>query len=302
MESFPAPGRPIASTAIRYFEEAIQKDGNYALAYAGMADAVLAIEENMGRRSPPGSLARAKSAAEKAVQLDPLLSEAQSALASVRGRDDDWQDAQRGYRRAIELNPNNALAHLQLGFLLFLSQGRVDDGLEEVRRAASLDPLSPYVNTELGRALLLAGRYQEAIDQFDRTIPLDAARPRAYNLKARAMYLSGKAVESLAVFEESTRRSGNAPANGLACAELGAGRRDEATAVLAGAIERNLASSVVAQSYACLGDADHALEYLERMSADNEPGLPEALSAPEFAALRSNPRFIALRKKIKLAT
>jgi len=302
MESFPAPGRPIAATAIRYFEEAIQKDGNYALAYAGLADAVLAIEENMGRRGPPGSLARAKSAAETAVQLDPLLSEAQSALASVRARDYEWQDAQRGYRRAIELNPNNALAHLQLGFLLFLSQGRPDDGLEEVRRAASLDPLSPYVNTELGRALLLGGRYQDAIDQFSRTIPLDAARPRAYNLKARAMYLSGKPVEALALFQESRQRNGNPSANGLACAELGAGRRDEAMTVLANAIERNLASSGVAQSYACLGDTDRVLDYLERMFADNEPGLPEALSAPELVALRSNPRFIALRKKINLAS
>ncbi len=82
-----------------------------------MADAFLAIERNMGTASPLGRIGvmRAKAAAERALELDPMLSEAQSALASIRAREYAWEDAERGFRRAIELNPNNALAHLELG-------------------------------------------------------------------------------------------------------------------------------------------------------------------------------------------
>jgi len=301
MESFPAPGRPIARGAIRYFEEAIQKDSNYALAYAGMADALLAMEKNMGQRAQPDSLARARAAAEKAVQLDPMLSEAQSALASVQARDYAWQEAERGYRRAIELNPNNALAHLELGFVLLLSQGRLDEGIAEVRRAASLDPLSPYVNTELGRALLLAGRYQDAIDQFDKTIPLDRARPRAYSLKARALSLEGRPVEALTLDEQNRARIGpNADQSERTCAAVQVGRQEDALKSLDDNLQHRLGSLEMARSYACLGDPDRALEYLEKMFADHEATLPEALSDPEFASLRSNPRFVALRRKLNL--
>jgi Tfp pilus assembly protein PilF len=90
-------------------------------------------------------VARATEAATRAIELDPMLSEAQSAMASVRAREYAWHDAERGYRRAIELNPNNALARLELGYSVFVVQGRFEEGLDEIRRAAQLDPLSPYV-------------------------------------------------------------------------------------------------------------------------------------------------------------
>jgi tetratricopeptide (TPR) repeat protein len=299
METFPARGRPIATGAVRYFEQAIARDGTYAIAYAGAADALLATDQNMVN---PEAYTRAKAAAERAVELDPLLSEAQSALASLRAREYAWQDAEHRFRRAIELNPNNALAHLQLGFSVLIVQGRFDEGLSEVRRAVALDPLSPYVNTEFGRVLLLAGRYNESIDQLRKAIALDPSRNRPYNLMGRALYLQGKAAEALTVFNDSMKRG--APTGGsdwLACANVRAGRRDEALVVLQNELKGATAARRLAQTYSCLGDEQHALEYLEKTLAQHEPGLAELLLAPEQAWMRPRPRFATLRKALNLA-
>ncbi len=206
MTSFPAKGRFIANRAIQYFEQAIAKDANYAIAYAGIADVLLSVDRNMGAAAPPTTFARAKAAAERAVELDPMLSEGQSALASIRAREYAWQDAERGFRRAIELNSNNALAHLELGAAVLVHHDRFEEGLDEVGRAAALDSLSPYVNTEFGRALLLAGRFSEAVDQLSKAIALDPDRTAPYTLTGRALYLQGKVAEALLAFHDGIER------------------------------------------------------------------------------------------------
>jgi TolB-like protein/tetratricopeptide (TPR) repeat protein len=304
MASFPTRGRPIALPAVEYFEKAIEKDPNYAIAYAGMADAFVAVERNIGTGATAWGhtlLPRAKSAAERAVELDPMLSEAQSAMASIRAREYAWQDADRGFRRAIELNPNNALAHLERGTILVVLE-RFDEGLDEVRRALALDPLSPYVNTEVGGALLLAGRYAESVDQLRKASALDPSRNRPYNVLGRALSLQGKTAEALTAFDESIKR-GLPPGvmAWLACAEVRAGRREKALVLLQEQLGSPRGTRLVAGTYACLGDEEHALEYLERSLAENEPGLAELLQAPELAWLRPIPRFAALRQKLNLA-
>lgn len=303
MASFPTRGRPIAKPAIDYFEQAISKDPDYAIAYAGMADAFLAIERNVGAEGPLGrdGLMRAKAAAARALELDPMLSEAQSALASVRAREYAWQEAERGFRRAIALNPNNALAHLELGATVLVVQGRFEESLEEVRRAVTLDPLSPYVHTEFGRTLLLAGRYTEAADQLRKAIALDPSRNRPYNLLGRALYLQEKTAEALTVFDESIKRGARAVGvEWLACAEVRAGRREKAVVLLEEQLRTTRPARLVAQTYACLGDEEHALEYLEKSLAENQPGLAEILQAPELAGMHPSARFAMLRKKLNL--
>ena len=302
MASFPTLGRPIAPAAVEYFEKAIEKDPNYAIAYAGMADAYVAMERNMGAGTVwgPTLLPRAKAAAERAVELDPMLSEAQSAMASIRAREYAWQDADRGFRRAIELNPNNALAHLERGAILVV-QGRFDEGLDEVRRALALDPLSPYVTTEVGGALLLAVRYAESADQLRKASALDPSRNRPNNVLGRALYLQGKTAEALTTFHESIKRGAIlAGLEWMACAEVRAGRREEALVLLQEQLSRHLRTRLVAGTYACLGDEEHALESLEQSLAENEPGLAELLQAPELASMRTNPRFTVLRRKLNL--
>ena len=298
MASFPAPrGRPIALPAVQYFEQAIAKDGDYAIAYAGMADALLAIERNVGSANPWGTTihSKAKDAAERAIELDPMLSEGHSAMASIRAREYAWQEAERGFRQAIDLNPNNALAHLELGASVLIVQERFDEGLREVRRALDLDPLSPYVNTEVGAALTLAGRYGESVDQLRKASSLDRSRTRPYNLLGRALTLQGKPEEALEAFDESLKRGIAAP-EWRACAEVRAGRRDQAL----GLLERRDRTSHLARTYACLGDEANALEYLEKSFAENGPGLVGLLQAPEFTAMRTNPRVAALRKQVNL--
>ena len=304
MASFPATGgRPIAGPAIDYFEQSIAKDPNYAIAYAGMADAFLAIERNVGTAAPLGVIAfpRAKVAAQRAVELDPLLSEAQSAMASIHAREYAWQEAERVFRRAIELNPNNALAHLELGTAVLVVQGRFDEGIEEVRRAVALDPLSPYANTEVGAAFVLAGRYAEAIDQLHKAITLDPSRNRPYTLMARALYLQGKSAEALTLFEDTIkpRAAPNGP-GWLACAEVRAGRRDRALTLLQKHLSSRLGSRRLAETYACLGDAEHSLDHLEKALTEHQAGLAELVQAPELAWLRPNARFAALRQKLQL--
>ena len=288
---------------MEYFEKAIEKDPNYAIAYAGMADAFVAVERNMGSQVTPWGptlLPRAKAAAERAVELDPMLSEAQSAMASIRAREYAWQDADRGFRRAIELNPNNALAHLERGTILVV-QERFGEGLDEVGRALALDPLSPYVNTEVGGALLLAGRYAESVEQLRKASALDPSRNRPNNMLGRALDLQGKPAEALTTFHESIKRGAIlAGVEWMACAEVRAGRREEALVLLQEQLSRPHRTRLVASTYACLGDEEHALEYLEKSLAENEPGLAELLQAPELASMRTNPRFTALRRKLNL--
>ncbi|MGE4057079.1 MAG: tetratricopeptide repeat protein, partial [Vicinamibacterales bacterium] len=229
MASFPTQGRPIVEAALELYAQAIAKDASYALAYAGMADTYLAVERNVGvaPKLGPDLLTQAKSAAARALELDPLLSEAHSSLASVHAREYKWEAAERSFRRAIQLNPNNAIAHLELGSNVLLMQGRVDEGLDEVRDALRLDPLSPSVNTEYGRALFWARRYDAAVNQLRVAIALEPTRARAYGALARALLAQGRAAEALTVFEDAVRRGALLPglANGdLACVAARAGR------------------------------------------------------------------------------
>jgi serine/threonine-protein kinase len=322
MAQFPSGLRPVALPAIEYFEGAVEKDPNYAIAYAGMADAYLAIDRNMGAAAPIDAWGKARAAAVRALELDPMLSEAHSAMASIRAREYAWQGAEDGFRRAIALNPNNALAHLELGTRVLLVQGRFEDGLNEVRQALALDPLSPFVNTEAGEALIDTRRYGEAVEQLRKAIALDPSRNRPYNLMARALYLQGKLPEAVAARNESLKIGTQIWATDwLGCLEVRAGRREEALRLIeefrnsaqrsgpmtftsrAGVTMRAGArrSSVrLAKAHACLGEAEQALALLDKALGANEPGLPEVLHAPELDALRSDPRFMVLQKRLNL--
>ena len=302
MAAFPSRVRPVASVAVEYFERAIAKDPNYAIAYAGMADALIAVERNIGNANKINAWPRGKAAALRALELDPMLSEAHAAVAAIRAREYAWSDAERGFRRAIELNSNNALAHLELGLRVLVVQGRLDAGLEAVGRALALDPLSPYVTTEAGMAFLLAGRYEEAVEHFGKAIALDPTRNRPYHSMARALSLQGKLEEALNTYQQSAKIGGPRGADEwVVCTEKRAGRHEQALANLEHV--RNSQQGGIkglVRVYACLGDQERALSSLEAAFAANESGLPELLQAPELASLTANPRFALLREKLNL--
>jgi tetratricopeptide (TPR) repeat protein len=295
MASFPTRDRPIARIALEYFEQAIRKDANFALAYAGIADTWLAVDENVIQ---PDAYPQAKAAAERAVALDPMLSEAHSALAGTRAREYNWIDAERGFRRATELDPNNALAHLEFGLVLVL-QGRFDQGLGESRRGVELDPISPYVNTEHAHTLLLARRYTDAIAQLRTAIALDPSRTRPFNLLARALYLDGQVAESNTLIDDNIRRG--ASPDWAACAAVHAGQPTKAAALLQEQLKAAVPARRLATTYACLGEVESMLDHLERALAEDQAGLPQIVQAPELASMQSNPRFAMLRKRMNLA-
>jgi tetratricopeptide (TPR) repeat protein len=293
--------------ALQYFEQAVAKDSNYALAYAGSADALLAMDSqsNGSITSRLEAYRRAKAAAEKALELDSTLSESHTALAAIREREYGWQEAERIFRRAIELDPNNAAAHLKLGIELLFIQGRSEDGLGEIRKALALDPLSYITRDYLAVALLVMGRYEVAVEQARKATTLDPAQVTAYMSAGRALSLQGRHAEAVALLQEADRRSaGHFPNAWLACAYVHAGQRNEAIRLL----QKNLeaARQGGAQNrrwllfYACLGDQDRAFEFLENMYAERDPVLPFWLRYPELAWMSPDPRFAALRRKLNL--
>jgi TolB-like protein/Tfp pilus assembly protein PilF len=303
MASFPAGapaggGRPIAELAVAYFEGAIAKQTNYALGYAGLADTLRSIDENILK---PEAYARAKTAAQSALELDPMLSEAQAAMAGIFAHEYAWQQAERGFRRAIELNANNALAHLELGASVLLPQRHLQEGLDEARRGLALDSLSPYMNTEFGRVLLEAGHYHEAVDQLRHAIALEPTRPTAYDMLGRALYLQGDINDASIAFEQSMKRGG--PPIGvpwLICVEERAGQHEKALAL----VKRHQANvrkkGGIAAAYGCLGDAERAFQFLNEAVEEHEPAIAHVLDAPELAWLHADPRFETLRRRLNL--
>jgi TolB-like protein/DNA-binding winged helix-turn-helix (wHTH) protein len=155
-------------TAARYFNQAVEKDPNFALAYSGLADSstlmVLFGEGGAG-------MGDAKAAAEKALQFDSGLAEAHTSLAAVKILHDwDWQAAEKEFRQAIELNPNFAQAHHWYGNLLLGPEGRHDEAIAELQRARELDPLSLIVRADMGYAYFLAGQYDLALQQYQQVL------------------------------------------------------------------------------------------------------------------------------------
>jgi TolB-like protein/DNA-binding winged helix-turn-helix (wHTH) protein len=299
LEQLPEPGQAGAKNGLRYFEQAIVKDANYAPAYAGTGDALVWMD-NFFLLPHEQAYAQAKTAAGKALELDPKLSEAHTTLGLIRAREYAWQEAERSFRRAIELNPNNALAHLELGYEVLIVQERFEEGLREVGRAVALDPLSPHAGYVFASALLLAGRYKEAEDEARKSILLDRTRITSFEILSRALSLQGKAAQALTAVSQSEGTVG-----WQACVYARAGQRDQAVRLLEknlrGAYRQPAPARRLAEIYACLGDKERTLEYLEKTHAKHEGNFPHILEAPEIAWMRSEPRFAALRQKLNLA-
>src|SRR5437879_5990265 len=160
--------------SIDYFEQAIAADPNYALAYAGVADGYVWLP-GYTAGTPRDSYPKAKAAAKKALELDATLAEARTSLAiAIWLYDFDSSQANREFKRAIELNPNYAIAHQQYGNVTLSALGRFDDAIAEGKRAVELDPLSLVINTDLGSNYCYARRYDEAIAQLRKTVEMDA--------------------------------------------------------------------------------------------------------------------------------
>jgi len=192
--------------AIAFYEQAIARDPNYALAYAGLANAYVLLPYYTGAPRME-SAAKAKEAANKALSLNPKVAEAHAALGKLDSFGFDLARAIGEYQRAIELKPNYATAHQWYGNDALVSYGRFDEAIAEGRRAIELDPLSPVINADLGITLYLSRRYDESIGQLKKTLTIDPTFFYAYYNLGIALQLKGDLPGAIANFEKAVQLS-----------------------------------------------------------------------------------------------
>jgi serine/threonine protein kinase/tetratricopeptide (TPR) repeat protein len=292
--------------AIEYFSEATERDRNYALAHAGLADSYILLGE-FGLLPAREAYAKAREAATKALELDETLAEAHNALAILKGDYDwDWPGAEREFRRAIELNPGYATAHQWYGEMLS-ELGRHEEALAEIKRARQLDPLSLIINAAIGKTLLYAGREDLAIEQLRKTLEIDPNFAHAHQFLGYAYVRKGEFAEAIAEFQRAIALSPNFTQYqaGLGHAYARAGKSGEARNLLYELKElskrRYVSWCDFAAIYAGLGEKDQAFACLEKAYEQRDTKLVTRGNLnPLLDPLRSDPRFADLLRRIGL--
>jgi adenylate cyclase len=304
---------PAIKKSIEYFNQAIALDPSYALAYAGLADSWQVLPSYTDDPPPETAFPNARTAALRALELDPALAEPHAALGVVL-HEYDWKfaDAETEFRRAIELDPNYASAHQWYSEYL-MNMGRFDESIAEARQAYNLDPLSLIINVSLGRTYFVARRYDEAIAQYRKALELDPdfkganrslvqvyeARemyPEAIDQMARLLLLDGLRPEHVADSTSALRsafQKDNAQGYWRKRLELAQEYRGS---------QSNETLFVLAQLYANVGNKMQALDLLEASLASGKHNktLVRIKTSPGLDPLRSEPRFQALVRKIGL--
>jgi tetratricopeptide (TPR) repeat protein len=290
-------------TALNYFQEAIQQDPKYAEAYSGLADTYALLGDwEYGVMTPKEALPQAKAAALKAVQLDDNLAEAHASLGfCLDGFDWDLQAGDREFRRSIELNPGYATAHHWYAWHLMLL-GQNSAAIEEMGKAANLDPLSLIISSDMAELLLIAGLPEQSLQQSRKTLELEPHFPLAHNQLGVAYIEKHMLPQAIAELQEAVRLSGGSQAcvANLARAYAAANRKSEAIEQLNELQRRSPRPSApeVAVIYAALGDNDRAIEWLNR--AYEERLNPGVLLRTGFNSLHGDQRFKDLRSKLGL--
>jgi TolB-like protein len=294
---------PDLQKSIEYFNQAIVKDQNYTLAYAGLANSYVILPA-FGL-STEEYYQKAKEAATKALEFDSTLAEVHTVLALIKESHYDWTNAERIYKRAIELNPGYPTAHQWYGGLLN-TLGRFDEAFTEASRAVELDPLSLIINYSLSRTLLYMRQYKQAIDQCNKGVELDPNFPWSYSVRGAAAEAQGKFDEAINDYQKARLLSHSDPS---ATGDIGGvyartGRKDDALKVLRELTEYSkqgyLVSYYMAYVYYRLGDKERTFELLERSIHDYDASVMDMSSNPSWDDLRSDPRFVALLKKVGL--
>jgi TolB-like protein/DNA-binding winged helix-turn-helix (wHTH) protein/Flp pilus assembly protein TadD len=293
--------------AIQYFEEAIQKDPNYAPAYAGMADAHMILGSfALNARRPDEVFPKAEIEARKALELDETLAEAHDALGSIRTLYDwDRQATEREYKRALELNPSYATAHQLYG--LYLSQiEKHDEAIAETRRALQLDPLSVAISSSLGLRLYFARRYDQAIKQFGDALELDSNHALAHLWLGQTHEQKGNHRQAIIEIQKAVTLS---PGSALFVAELGhaygvAGQRNEALKVLdeLHKLSKDHYVSAYDQAivYLGLGEKEQVFAWLQKAVHERSPMLVNLKVDPALDPLRSDARFRTIMQRVGL--
>jgi eukaryotic-like serine/threonine-protein kinase len=284
--------------AIELFNQAIEIDPQYALAYAGLADCYNLLDIWAGLPTKE-TFPNAKAAAQKALAIDDQLAEAHTSLAyAIHTYEWDWPAAERQYRRAIQLNPNYATARQWYAEFL-TANGRFDEAEAEGRRALALDPMSPIINAVVCFNEMMARRYDAAIAQGRRTTQLFPSFMPGHAYLGLAYLESGNAADALVELEEARKLLDiTVIRTWLIRAQLAAGDRAQAAAMTRELEERGrreyLPSYYMAALYAHLGESDKAFRELDRALAERTGALVWTRVDPALDPLRGDARFAAL--------
>ena len=287
---------------IVYYNQALEKDPNFALAYAGIATCYTVLGNNY--LPPHEAYQKAEDYAAKALAIDGTLADAHSAMGAVRLYYDwNWPEAKKELKQAQTLNPNDGDAHLLYGDYLD-AMGRFDEAKSETARAKDIDPLSVMFNTNSGIAFYYARQYDEAIDRLNNTIDLEPRFVNAYVYLGQAYEQKGAYDKAIETFEKGISNSERHP---LLISSLGhtyalAGEQDKAKKALAELIEISkqhyVSPYLMAVVYAGLGDKEQTLTWLEKGYKDRSFLMIWLKVEPQFDPLRGDPRFNDLLKRI----
>ncbi|MGQ0640775.1 MAG: protein kinase domain-containing protein [Gemmatimonadaceae bacterium] len=291
--------------ALGYFQQAVDLDPSYSLAWAGIADAWIS-RGWYGRLAPRETYPKAKHAAIKALELDSTLADAQLSLAHIQFQfDHDWDAAERGYRKALVLNPKHPVAHHWYGGFL-TTKGQHKEALEQAEIARALDPLSPIIQTWVGLRYYFAARHAAAIEEHLKALDLDSSF-------APAHWHLGWAYEQIRRFDQGISEAKRAFAidsgSLVYLASLGhayakAGKHNEARETLARLAresqKRHVSAYHVGVIHFALGDEAAGLEWLERALEERSPWIGYLNVDPRVDLVRSHPRFERLLTKARL--
>jgi TolB-like protein/DNA-binding winged helix-turn-helix (wHTH) protein/Tfp pilus assembly protein PilF len=289
--------------AISYFEDAIIRDPNYALAYAGLADSYTTLgilDDSSSQEMMP----KARSSALKAIELDDRLAEAHASLAYVKHRFEwDWVGAEKEFRRSIELNPDYATAHQWYGWYL-ISVGSYDGAEKEFERARQIEPLSLYTNVTVGAAFFYSRQYDKAAAQLKRVVEMDPSFGIAHSWLARTYEQTGRFDEAISETQKVIKIGGGTAAQqaALGYAYSVSGQQAEAHRVLAelqhASKDRYIPPYSLASIYAGLGQKDRAFEWLEKALKDRDNSMVFLSVDQRLEGLHSDPRFTELVKRV----
>jgi TolB-like protein/DNA-binding winged helix-turn-helix (wHTH) protein/Tfp pilus assembly protein PilF len=294
--------------SINYLEQAIQKDPNYALAYAELGEVYRNLSWH-GFAVPKECRQKEELATLKALQIDNSLAEAHVLMANIKEMDLDWASAENEYKHALELDPNSVRVHETYAWNLEM-MGRLDEAATHLKRALELDPLGLDVNWDVGVELTFARQYDASIQQLKKIIEMDPNWPLAHSGLVVPYQQKGMYEEAIAEVKKANAlglRGGQGGLGGLGLSYALAGKKDEAQKILDQLKDQqskgtDISPFGIALTYMGLGDKDQAFEWFNKTLDENPYRLAFIKVNPRFDSLRSDPRFADLLRRLKLAT
>ncbi len=289
--------------AIDQFHAAIEEDPTYALAYAGLADAYASLgDAGHSAISPKEAFSSAQAAVRQALELDDGLSEAHASLGHLKMHEFAWQEAEREFQRAIELNPNYATVYRFYSFW-FAATGRSQEAIATLERALELDPVSLGILTDLGVLSYFARDYDRAVERYRKVLEIDPSFTRAYVTLGSAFAHKGIYEEAITATRTALEMSGDRSKLAALGRVYGlAGMRDEAFGVIEDLKELSKQRYVTPYAftlvYASLGDGDRAFSCLQRACDEGVSDLIYLNVDPFLDCLRPDPRFAVLLESV----